>query len=113
MHGTQGKKTPLLKQLGQRCRQRDAALQEGHREERPWRARRPRQEPQAGDRDRIVEGTQEGQEGPEEGFEAQERQEDVQEIVEDVVQEIIEQEIIEAQIIQTVALTGLRSCSPA
>lgn len=98
MHGTQGKET-LLTQLGQRCRERDAALQEGDREERPWRTRRPRQEPQTGDRDRTVEGAQERQEGPEEGIEANERQEDLQEDVQENIQEVVQEvleEIIEA-----------------
>lgn len=81
MHGTQGKETSLLTQLRQRCRKRDAALQKGYREERARGTRRPREEPQAGNRDRTVEGAQEGQEGPEEGIDAEECQEDVEKIV--------------------------------
>ena len=112
MHGTQGKETSLLTQLRQRCRKRDATLQEGHGKERsqgPWRTR---EESQAGDRDRTVEGAQEGQEGPEEGVEAEERQEDSQEIIAEIVEEIIK-EIVEAQIQQALTLTCLRSCCPA
>src|SRR5262249_41379195 len=78
-----------------RCRKRNAALQEGHREERARWSGRTREEPQAGDRDRTVEGPQEGQEGPEEGFEAEDRQEEgVQENVEEIVQAQIRQAVM-------------------
>jgi hypothetical protein len=115
MHGTQGKEAPLLAQLRQRCRKRDETLQEGQREERTWRSRRTREEPQAGNRDRPVEGAQEGQEGPEEGREAEDIQEDLQEDEEDFEENVQEnfEENIEAQILQIVALNSVRSCCPA
>src|SRR5439155_15168149 len=116
MHGTQGKEAPLLAQLRQRCRKRDETLQEGYREKRTWRARRTREEPQAGDRDRPVGGAQEGQEGPKEGLEAEDCQEGIQENFQEDIQENCEenvQEDFEAQILQTVALTSVRSCCPA
>src|SRR6478609_4228990 len=104
MHGTQGKEAPLFAQLRQRCRRRDEALQEGYREKRTGRPRRTREEPQAGNRDRPVESAQEGQEGPKESREAKDVQENVKEDV---------KENVEAQILQTVALTSVRSCCPA
>nr|QIP05266.1 hypothetical protein HAV00_02915 [Bradyrhizobium symbiodeficiens] len=113
MDGTQGKETPLLTQLRQRCRERDAPLQEGHREERPQRPWRSREEPQAGNRNRTVEGTQEGQEGPEEGCQ-ENGEENVQEKdgQEDDNKEN-NQEIVEAQIQQALTAIRLRSCCPA
>ncbi|MET4276134.1 hypothetical protein ABIB68_004575 [Bradyrhizobium sp. F1.2.2] len=124
MHGTQGKEAPLLAQLRQRCRKRDEALQEGYREKRTGRSRRTREEPQAGNRDRPVESAQEGQEGPEESRKAEDVQENVKENVEEIVQEDNSENIqedfkeefeenVEAQILQTVALTSVRSCCPA
>src|SRR3954452_24613674 len=112
MHGTQGKEAPLLAQLRQRCRKRDEALQEGYREKRTGRSRRTREEPQAGNRDRPVESAQEGQEGPEESREAKDVQEDVKEDISENIQEDFEEDV-EAQILQTVALTSVRSCCPA
>ncbi len=77
----------------------------GDREERTWRSRRTREEPQAGDRDRPVRGAQEGQEGPEESLEAEDRQEEgVQENAEENLEENFEEDV-EAQIRQAVALT--------
>ncbi|HJQ98662.1 MAG TPA: hypothetical protein VJ826_10115 [Candidatus Polarisedimenticolaceae bacterium] len=44
-------------------RERDAPSEERHAAQRPWRPRRPRDQPQAGDRDRSVGSTKEGSQG--------------------------------------------------
>src|SRR6185312_10672732 len=55
-----------LAQLRQGRRERDAPLQAGHGAQRTWRQGRQGEVAQAGNRDRPVEGAQEGKEGPEE-----------------------------------------------
>src|SRR5687768_17816186 len=57
----------------QECRQRDAAQEEGDAEERAGRQGRDGEEPQAGDRDRIVGGTKEGRRSEEHTSELQSR----------------------------------------